>query len=193
MRPNGLRGKKRLSASMLVAIGFVPLLFLTFFVAACAERGTSEGAAGGGSEGPSGAAGGDGAGGIPAEEAADLAEIEARYEAARVLAADLSCSAHSSCDAIGLGSKPCGGPQEQLVYSRDRVEEVELEAVAEATIEAEERYRQEWCDADDNPRYDTCYSNCDYLVEPPVACIDGKCTVVDESFDTSSGGTEDPQ
>jgi hypothetical protein len=78
---------------------------------------------------------------------------------------EADCMDASDCAFIALGSKPCGGAWEFLVYSRTNVDEDQLNALA-----------RNYNDFNDvvNKRYDYV-SDCS-LVEPPeLGCAEGRC------------------
>lgn len=76
-----------------------------------------------------------------------------------------SCSSDDQCFAIAFGSKPCGGPWEYLIYSVSSTDEVTLKAKVNQYNELQ---------AELNQRKGLA-SDCEFVVEPEVACVDGNC------------------
>ena len=79
-----------------------------------------------------------------------------------------TCSATSSCNFIALGSKPCGGPREYLVYSNN-VDQNELQQLV-----------SEYYTMDSTRNVQTnAISDCSIVMPPEnIDCIDGVCTVI---------------
>ncbi|MEZ4787200.1 MAG: hypothetical protein R2790_04830 [Flavobacterium haoranii] len=79
-----------------------------------------------------------------------------------------SCSATSTCNFIALGSKPCGGPREYLVYSNN-VDQNELQQLV-----------SEYYTMDSTRNIQTnAISDCAVVMPPEnIDCIDGVCTVI---------------
>lgn len=79
-----------------------------------------------------------------------------------------SCSATSTCNFIALGSKPCGGPREYLVYSNN-VDQNELQQLV-----------SEYYTMDSTRNVQTnAISDCAVVMPPEnIDCIDGVCTVI---------------
>jgi hypothetical protein len=75
------------------------------------------------------------------------------------------CSSVSVCRTIGLGAKPCGGPQEYLIYSTLATDSVRL---------SQEVARYNEIEANRN-RKRRLVSDCRALPQPRVACIAGQC------------------
>jgi hypothetical protein len=75
------------------------------------------------------------------------------------------CSSSSVCRTIGLGVKPCGGPQQYLIYSTAATDSVRL---------AREVARYNEAEANRN-RQGGLVSDCRALVKPQVSCISGQC------------------
>ncbi|SHI91608.1 hypothetical protein [Flavobacterium haoranii] len=79
-----------------------------------------------------------------------------------------SCSATSTCNFIALGSKPCGGPREYLVYSNN-VDQNELQQLV-----------SEYYTMDSTRNVQTnAISDCSIVMPPEnINCIDGVCTII---------------
>ncbi len=48
------------------------------------------------------------------------------YATIQQLTSDKSCNAHEQCASIGIGARPCGGPEKYLVYSKSKTDEESL-------------------------------------------------------------------
>ena len=80
-----------------------------------------------------------------------------------------SCSSSAVCRALPLGSKPCGGPRQYLVYSLSVTDSARLAADAARYNQAEaERNRERGL-----------MSDCSMLIEPRVSCVSGRCAAVE--------------
>lgn len=79
-----------------------------------------------------------------------------------------TCSATSSCNFIPLGSKPCGGPREYLVYS-ENVNQNELEQLV-----------SEYYTMDSIRNIQTnAISDCSVVMPPEnIDCVNGVCTIM---------------
>lgn len=58
----------------------------------------------------------------------DRAGVDQRYQVVYTLTQDLACTDSAECASIGIGSKPCGGPWRNLVYSSTTVDLEKLQA-----------------------------------------------------------------
>lgn len=85
-----------------------------------------------------------------------------------VLAESSSCSEEDNCNFVGLGSKPCGGHWEYLLYSSS-IDTIELLAKVEEYNNLEIEFNQKW----------GIISDCSFVIPPDsVTCEDGKCKAV---------------
>ena len=86
-----------------------------------------------------------------------------------VLMAESSvCSEHGECNFLGLGSKPCGGYWQYLMYSSS-IDTAKLLAKAKDCNRLEKEFNQKW----------DIMSDCSFVVPPDyVICEDGKCKAV---------------
>ena len=94
-------------------------------------------------------------------------EIERLYREAFTIARAGGCSASGDCAFMPVGSKPCGGPWEYVVYCRLTNDTTRLRTVL---AELERRQRE----------YNTKHqigSTCDMILEPAVTVRGGRCTV----------------
>ena len=98
-------------------------------------------------------------------EARDDARLERRRREIEELAEDTGAGTAAECGYVGLGSKPCGGPWDYLVFSRIGVDEEELLAKVEKHNDLERRM---------NRRYGRM-SDCSMPPEPVVGVVDGRC------------------
>jgi hypothetical protein len=71
------------------------------------------------------------------------------------------------CRLLALGSRPCGGPAEYLAYSSIAGKREALEAKA---------YEYGFLQEEVN-RARAVSGTCDVLVQPRVACVNGRCTL----------------
>jgi len=84
------------------------------------------------------------------------------------LAADSVCSELYSCESIGLGSKPCGGNWEYVVYSTS-IDQLPFLAKVQQLNRMEQEY---------NEKYEIA-SDCAYVMPPSsITCENGKCVAV---------------
>lgn len=82
-----------------------------------------------------------------------------------VLAESSICSEDNDCNFVGLGSKPCGGHWEYLVYSNS-IDTVKFLAKVEDCNRLENEFNQKW----------GIISDCSFVVPPDsVVCENGKC------------------
>lgn len=101
----------------------------------------------------------------------DLAALKAE---ARALSKSSGCTQLSQCKALPLGSRPCGGPSEFLVYCAPSTDEKALEAKAKQVSEAEKAQ---------NATSGTM-GICTALTPPKLKLEKGQCSAVPaKSFD----------
>lgn len=85
-----------------------------------------------------------------------------------VLAESSGCSEEDKCNFVGLGSKPCGGHWQYLLYSGS-IDTLELLAKVEDYNRLDKEFNQKWEIA----------SDCSFVIPPDsVICEDGKCKAV---------------
>jgi hypothetical protein len=99
-----------------------------------------------------------------ADPAADLAKLRAEIDA---LIGAGRCMNLVQCRVAPLGSKPCGGPAEYLVYSWISTDKVALE-----TRIAEYNFLQE-----DLQRKDAAAGACVVTPEPVATCVNNRCAI----------------
>lgn len=83
-----------------------------------------------------------------------------------VLTEDAQADDVKQCRLLAIGAKPCGGPEEYVVYSTRNTDEDELKALADEYAEI----REQWHEANQ------MVSNCMMTPEPQVQLVDGACT-----------------
>jgi hypothetical protein len=76
-----------------------------------------------------------------------------------------ACTSGSVCRTIGLGVRPCGGPQQYLIYSTAATDSARLAREVARYNQAE----------DTRNRRKGLVSDCRALVRPQVSCISGQC------------------
>ena len=85
----------------------------------------------------------------------------------------------STCRSVALGSKPCGGPWQDLIYSAAQTDSVQLvEKVAEYIAR----------EADVNVRHGSI-SDCMLVVEPMLSSRDGQCIAADVGLGLTQSDT----
>lgn len=109
-------------------------------------------------------------------EAQDLARLEEMRHGILEAVGEADCTDSSECAFIGLGSKPCGGPWEFVVYSRSSVDEDDLRAL----VTSYNRFNDVV-----NKRYGYI-SDCSLPEAPETGCADGRCVDLNR---VSLGGT----
>jgi len=93
---------------------------------------------------------------------ATVAKLEAE---ARALAKTEGCTSSGQCKAAPMGSKPCGGPREYIVFCPLTTNELALTRKLDELRVAEERYNRE----------NGLMSDCAMVTEPRVEAVDGVC------------------
>lgn len=92
-----------------------------------------------------------------------LAQLRAEVE---LFAKNNACAGSDNCKVMGIGSKPCGGPSEYIVYSLTSTDEKQLVSKVNEYTEFQKAYN------DKNP----IFSDCLVLPAPTVDCLNGVCT-----------------
>ena len=95
------------------------------------------------------------------------AEIQRLYKEAYAMASTGGCAASGDCRAAPVGSKPCGGPWEYMVYCRLSTDTLRLRTVL---AELERRQRE-------YNRKNQIGSICDMIMEPALTLSAGRCAV----------------
>lgn len=85
----------------------------------------------------------------------------------------------STCRSVALGSKPCGGPWQYLVYSAAQTNSVQL---IEKVVEYNAR------EADVNLRHGSI-SDCMLVIEPTLSSRDGQCVAADVGLGLTQSDT----
>jgi hypothetical protein len=105
----------------------------------------------------------------PVSERSDTLSSNALRESIARQVGTAACSSLAVCRTLALGSKPCGGPRQYLVYSLAVTDSARLAADAA-------RYNQ--AEAQKN-RDEGLVSDCSMLIAPQVSCVSGKCAAVE--------------
>ena len=95
----------------------------------------------------------------------DSETLARMYQEIYDLVQDRSCGDSTERAAIALGSKPCGGPWQYLVYSKSTVDEAVLQALAENLADYEAQFNQEH----------RRFSDCEVVQNADPTCTDGGC------------------
>ena len=94
------------------------------------------------------------------DQAADRAALDDVMRRMRALANTSGC-ANGTCEVIGLGRKPCGGPWEYVAYCPATTDVVQLRAAAAEVDRAERAF---------NERYGIGVSECSVAPYPSGSC-----------------------
>ncbi len=95
----------------------------------------------------------------------DRAGVDQRYQAVSALTQDLSCTDSTVCLSIGIGSKPCGGPWRNLVYSAATVAPEKLTAAVADLNAFEAGYNQQ----------EGLLSDCSLASPANPSCVNHNC------------------
>ncbi len=93
------------------------------------------------------------------------AGVDQRYQAIYDLTQDLSCTDSAICLSIGIGSKPCGGPWRNLVYSSATVSSEKLNAAVADLNAYETGYNQQ----------EMLLSDCSLAPPANPSCVNNNC------------------
>jgi hypothetical protein len=95
------------------------------------------------------------------------AAVELRERIA-AMTVDARCNNIVNCRVIGLGSRPCGGPEEYIAYSiwDTKVDEI-------GSLAAEYNFLREELDS-----VSGVVGSCEVLPEPAVNCVNARCVLV---------------
>ena len=96
-------------------------------------------------------------------------DVDALKREAHALARATGCTQAAQCKAMPLGSKPCGGPTEFLVYCATSTDEKALEAKAKLASDAEKA----------NNAASQMMGICTALSPPKVKLENGQCVAVE--------------
>lgn len=91
------------------------------------------------------------------------------YQRMQKLTSDKSCNTDQQCQVIGIGSRPCGGPEQFLLFSTQQTDQKML------TI-TNDRYTK--IRKDQQERLGM-RSICQQLVAPAAACRQNQCVMLD--------------
>ena len=95
-------------------------------------------------------------------------DVAALKNEARALSKPAGCTQVAQCKVMPLGSKPCGGPTEFLVYCASSTDEKALEAKAKQASDAEKAKNAK----------DQMMGICTALSPPKVKLESGQCSAV---------------
>jgi len=102
------------------------------------------------------------------DEEADKRTLRELYDAIVDYIGTPYCQWERDCRTIGVGSKPCGGPWEYLVYSASTLDEEVLSGLVGIHADFEDYMNRKY----------GYVSTCDVPPVPETRCIDGICTAV---------------
>lgn len=94
-------------------------------------------------------------------------EIKQLADDISALTRDKTCQTGQNCAVIGIGHRPCGGPSQYLVFSKLKTDEAKLIQLASQHRDAHRKLNQLL----------GLMSTCEFLPEPPVACVNQQCAV----------------
>ena len=94
-------------------------------------------------------------------------EIERLYREAYTIARAGGCSASGDCGSMPVGSKPCGGPWEYVVYCRLTTDTTRLRTVLAELARRQREYNTK----------NQVGSTCDMILEPSVTVRGGRCAL----------------
>jgi len=104
----------------------------------------------------------------PIVATSDSATVVRLERESRALARADGCTSAATCRAAPLGSRPCGGPRDYLVYCASTTDSATLSAKLDSLRVAEERWNQARGIA----------STCEFREPPAVAVQGGSCARV---------------
>jgi len=113
------------------------------------------------------------AGGPPAAAAPRGAAGEAQLQRVQALIGSARCTADAQCRVIGIGDRPCGGPESYLAWSTTQTDAQALEAAARAHADERRRWHEKA----------GLMSTCEFRPPPAARCDrraegDGRCVTV---------------
>lgn|SRR5690606_28463959 len=92
-------------------------------------------------------------------------ELRLAKEQARELAVATGCSAVEQCDALPMGVRACGGPEQYVVFCRDTTDVAALESKLVAIDRSQYSFNQ-GC---------RIFSDCMLVPRPDLVLVDGRC------------------
>lgn len=95
----------------------------------------------------------------------DIEKMAALSKEIESMAKDKSCDAATACAAIGIGSRPCGGPESIVVYSTTQMDVVEFKKKVKEHAELQKRYNEK----------NGTMSICSVLEIPETQCVQSIC------------------
>jgi hypothetical protein len=102
----------------------------------------------------------------PSLQETQKAEIDKLKSEIKLQAEASICSEEFTCYSVGVGSKPCGGFWEYVIYSNS-IDVVSFLSNVETLNDLEKKYNEKY----------SIQSDC-FIAMPPsdITCVDGKCT-----------------
>jgi hypothetical protein len=101
-------------------------------------------------------------------ERADTLSSNALRESIAQQVGTATCSSPAVCRTLPMGSKPCGGPRQYLVYSLAVTDSARLAADAARYNQAEAQRNRE----------KSLVSDCSMLIQPQVSCVSRRCVAM---------------
>jgi hypothetical protein len=101
----------------------------------------------------------------PAAQATGDTTVQRLEREARALARSEGCEQGSQCRAAPVGSRPCGGPRDYLVYCSLTTDSAALYRKLDELARAEDAYNQR----------SGMMSTCEFRVPPGVDAVGGRC------------------
>lgn len=83
----------------------------------------------------------------------------------KMMIADKTCNLQTDCASIAYGTKPCGGPETYLIYSKPNLDSGLLQQMVAAFNQL----------MDEENRKFNLAGTCEVRLEPAVACIENQC------------------
>ena len=96
----------------------------------------------------------------------DTRQLQLRLEK---LTENKQCQNDSQCKVLAVGKRPCGGPEQYLLYSTLHTDEKMLSYTAERYAQLKQQKNQQL----------GLVSTCQMLMPPVFACIENKCAIGD--------------
>lgn len=92
------------------------------------------------------------------------------YQRMQKLTADKSCHTDQQCQVIGIGSRPCGGPEQFLLYSTQQTDQKMLTITNDRYTRTRQEQQQRL----------GLRSTCQQLIPPVPACRQQQCVLLDK-------------
>ncbi len=92
------------------------------------------------------------------------------YQRMQKLTADKSCHTDQQCQVIGIGSRPCGGPEQFLLFSTQQTDQKMLTITNDRYTRTRQEQQQRL----------GLRSTCQQLIPPVPACRQQQCVLLDK-------------